>query len=66
MPEELEDILELLLCGLRDEETVVRWSAAKGVGRVTSRLPRALADEVLQNLLQFFRSALTCVQLRHQ
>lgn len=30
MPEELEEILEQLLCGLRDKDTVVRWSAAKG------------------------------------
>lgn len=28
--EELEEVLEQLLCGLRDKDTVVRWSAAKG------------------------------------
>ena len=55
MPEEVEDILELLLSGLRDGDTVVRWSAAKGVGRVAGRLPRELADEVLHSLLQLFR-----------
>lgn len=52
----MEEVLEVLLCGLRDRESVVRWSAAKGVGRVTSRLPRSLADDVLQSLLGCFRS----------
>ena len=30
VPEQIEDVLELLLTGLRDNDTVVRWSAAKG------------------------------------
>jgi hypothetical protein len=30
VPDELEEIVEHLLCGLRDKDTVVRWSAAKG------------------------------------
>lgn len=42
VPEELEDIVEALLCGLRDRDTVVRWSAAKGIGRITERLPQEL------------------------
>ena len=48
MPEEIDDIVDLLLRGLRDRDTVVRWSAAKGVGRITARLPRDFADEVVQ------------------
>ena len=40
VPPELEDVLDQLLNGLRDRDTVVRWSAAKGIGRVTGRLPR--------------------------
>ena len=35
VPEEMEDVIEQLLIGLRDSDTVVRWSAAKGVGRIT-------------------------------
>lgn len=30
VPEEIEEVLGLLLRGLRDRDTVVRWSAAKG------------------------------------
>ena len=30
VPEDIEEVLGLLLRGLRDKDTVVRWSAAKG------------------------------------
>lgn len=46
VPEELEDIVEALLCGLRDRDTVVRWSAAKGIGRITERLPQELGTRM--------------------
>ena len=54
VPPELEDVLDQLLNGLRDRDTVVRWSAAKGIGRVTGRLPKALADDVVGSVLDFF------------
>ena len=54
IPDEVEDVIEELLCGLRDKDTIVRWSAAKGVGRVTGRLPAELADEVVGSLLELF------------
>ena len=54
VPEELEDVIEQLLVGLRDRDTVVRWSAAKGIGRITSRLPRDLADDVVASVLELF------------
>lgn len=50
VPQELEDIIEALLCGLRDQDTVVRWSAAKGVGRITGRLPRDLGEQTIRVL----------------
>ncbi|XP_043695428.1 tubulin-folding cofactor D [Telopea speciosissima] len=54
VPEIVEEIIELLLSGLRDSDTVVRWSAAKGLGRVTACLTSELADEVLSSVLELF------------
>ncbi|KAL3516980.1 hypothetical protein ACH5RR_023882 [Cinchona calisaya] len=54
VPEIVEEILELLLSELKDTDTVVRWSAAKGIGRITSHLTCALADEVLASVLELF------------
>lgn len=54
IPEEIEDILEQLLAGLRAKQTIVRWSAAKGIGRITSRLPWELAEDVISSVLELF------------
>ncbi|XP_051132533.1 tubulin-folding cofactor D [Andrographis paniculata] len=54
VPDIIEDIIEVLLSGLRDTDTIVRWSAAKGVGRIASRLTYALSDEVLSSVLELF------------
>ncbi|XP_070704399.1 tubulin-specific chaperone D [Pempheris klunzingeri] len=54
IPEEVETVIEHLLGGLKDKETIVRWSAAKGIGRVTGRLPKELADDVVGSVLDCF------------
>eukprot|EP00112_Aurelia_sp_Birch-Aquarium-sp1_P000058 Seg1001.15 transcript_id=Seg1001.15/GoldUCD/mRNA.D3Y31 product="Tubulin-specific chaperone D" protein_id=Seg1001.15/GoldUCD/D3Y31 len=53
VPESIELVLQQLLLGLRDWDTVVRWSAAKGIGRITGRLPKELADDVITSILEF-------------
>ncbi|ORZ40814.1 armadillo-type protein [Catenaria anguillulae PL171] len=54
VPESTELIVDVLLNGLRDKDTIVRWSAAKGVGRLTSRLPHVLAQDVIDAILDLF------------
>lgn len=54
VPEETEEVIGQLLGCLKDKDTIVRWSAAKGVGRVTGRLPKELADEVVGSVLELF------------
>ena len=33
----------------------MRWSAAKGIGRITQRLPHELAEDVIDYLLELFQ-----------
>ncbi|KAI7803484.1 putative tubulin-specific chaperone D [Triplophysa rosa] len=54
IPEDVENVIEQLLVGLKDKETIVRWSSAKGIGRVTGRLPKELADDVVGSVLECF------------
>jgi tubulin-specific chaperone D len=55
IPDELEDVIDVLLLGLCDRNTVVRWSAAKGIGRITMRLPKELANDVVSTVLDLFK-----------
>ncbi|MFH4980155.1 hypothetical protein AB6A40_006864 [Gnathostoma spinigerum] len=48
---ELEAILQVILRALHDRNTEVRWSAAKGIGRVASRLPKSLTQDVINSIL---------------
>jgi len=57
VPEEIDDIINHLLDGIRDTNTVVRWSAAKGIGRITMRLPVDFADDVVASTLDMFSSS---------
>eukprot|EP00795_Rhopilema_esculentum_P013849 gene13849-4789_t len=54
VPEDIEQILQHMLFALKDKDTVVRWSAAKGIGRICGRLPKDLADDVIGSVLEFF------------
>ncbi|KAH9512991.1 hypothetical protein Btru_035543 [Bulinus truncatus] len=54
VPEEIEEIIEHLLIHVKDKETIVRWTAAKGIGRVTGQLPKELADDVVGSVLDLF------------
>eukprot|EP01080_Neovahlkampfia_damariscottae_P007950 gene7950-12417_t len=53
IPESIEEIIEFLLNQLRNSNTIIRWSASKGLGRIVNRLPKDFGDEVVgfvQNL----------------
>ncbi|XP_014602636.1 PREDICTED: tubulin-specific chaperone D [Polistes canadensis] len=54
IPPAIEDIIEHLIQGLRDKAITIRWSAAKGIGRITARLPVDLADDVVGFVLNLF------------
>ncbi|RKO90123.1 tubulin folding cofactor D C terminal-domain-containing protein [Blyttiomyces helicus] len=54
IPEALDEVCEILLTGLRDRDTTVRWSSAKGVGRIANRLPQDLARDVILSVLSLF------------
>ncbi|KAJ3074663.1 hypothetical protein HDU98_010659, partial [Podochytrium sp. JEL0797] len=54
IPEEIEEIVHSLLNGLRDKDTIVRWSAAKGVGRISARLPQEFATEIVASVIALF------------
>ena len=51
---ELEDIIDMLLVSLKDRDTIVRWSAAKGIGRTCMRLSKEHADDVVEAVLANF------------
>lgn len=52
VPAEVEDVIEELLQALRNPSSDIRWSAAKGIGRVTSRLPKDFGDEVVGSIIE--------------
>ncbi|KAJ8691519.1 hypothetical protein PTI98_011083 [Pleurotus ostreatus] len=54
VPEEVETVLEHLFESLKDKNTVVRWTAAKGVARISERLPTDFKDQVLETVMSHF------------
>lgn len=48
----LPRIIDALLLGLCDIDTIVRWSAAKGLGRIAARLPSSCVEDVNNAILE--------------
>jgi hypothetical protein len=53
---QVENVLGQLLQFLGDAATVVRWSCAKGIGRMVERLPSEMGDDVVASVLECFDS----------
>ncbi|KAI9099501.1 tubulin folding cofactor D C terminal-domain-containing protein [Phlyctochytrium arcticum] len=51
IPEHLDTVMDHLFKGLQDKDTIVRWSAAKGIGRITSRLSQEFGDQIISTIL---------------
>ncbi|KAJ1337146.1 hypothetical protein BSLG_006618 [Batrachochytrium salamandrivorans] len=51
IPDEIEDIINVLLNGLRDKDTV-RWTSAKGVGRISNRLSKDYVDDIVGSIFE--------------
>lgn len=54
IPDEVEDIVGNLLKFLVDEDTIVRWSAAKGLGRVCMRVSKLFGADIVNAVLELF------------
>ncbi|KAG6850743.1 hypothetical protein H0H93_009366 [Arthromyces matolae] len=54
VPADVENILEDLFSALQDKDTIVRWSAAKGVARISERLPTDFSDQIMETILNLF------------
>lgn len=54
VPEEIEAALEELFQALQDRDTVVRWSAAKGIARISERLPAEFTGQVVDTVIGLF------------
>lgn len=52
VPPEIEEIIEELLQAMRNPSSDIRWSTAKGIGRITSRLPKEFGDEVVGSVIE--------------
>lgn len=50
----LEVIIDHLLMNLMDKEYIVRWSCAKGLGRLCERLTKLMVEDIYINLFKLF------------
>uniref|UniRef100_A0A0X3P4X5 Tubulin-specific chaperone D n=1 Tax=Schistocephalus solidus TaxID=70667 RepID=A0A0X3P4X5_SCHSO len=51
VPEEVADVVDNLMDALKSKFTFIRWSAAKGLGRICSRLTAPFVEDVLSAIL---------------
>ncbi|KAH7336897.1 TBCD protein [Rhizoctonia solani] len=54
IPDSIEEVIEQLITGAQDQDTAVRYSSAKGIARVASRLPEAFSDEIVDAVTALF------------
>lgn len=54
VPEEIDGYVAQLLNGLEDRDTIVRFSAAKGLARICERLPEDFIDQVAETITRLF------------
>jgi hypothetical protein len=54
VPDGIEPIVHHLLSGLKHTNTIVRWSAAKGLARIAVRLPLKFAQEMVTSVIKLF------------
>jgi len=53
----LEILIDKILTSLVDREYIVRWSCAKGLGRLCERLTKGMVDDILNTLFDLFGEA---------
>ncbi|KAJ1583910.1 hypothetical protein NDA11_001396 [Ustilago hordei] len=54
IPEEIESFISYLIEALQHKDTVVRYSAAKGLARLCDRLPNSFLDQVVEAIVSLF------------
>lgn len=53
----LEDLIGSMFDSLKDKDTVIRWTAAKAIGRITQRLDLELANDIVNEIVDTFLHA---------
>ncbi|KIM25833.1 hypothetical protein M408DRAFT_73897 [Serendipita vermifera MAFF 305830] len=57
VPDEIEGVVDEMLIALRDRvryDTTIRWSAAKYMARIASRVPSEFADQLLDAVMEVY------------
>lgn len=64
IPEVIEDIIDMMMQGLQDKDTIVRWQCAKGIGRIANRLPKVLANDIITAIQAILKEDVIGTDLR--